>query len=66
LEINEWYLANEINVNGIIFWMEKKIIIQSIYREIMRNRKCIGGRPSFDVNLIIMIIEIKSVFVLDN
>jgi len=25
MEINEWYLVNEINMNGIIFLIEKKL-----------------------------------------
>jgi len=33
----------------------------------MGNQKCIGRKPSFNnINLIVMIIEIKSVFVSDN
>jgi len=52
-------------MSGIIFWIKKNIItiIQSIYKKIMGNQKCIAGRPSFNINLIIIIIEIKSVFV---
>jgi len=37
---NEWYLVNEININGIIFWIEKKIIIiiQAIYKETIESK----------------------------
>jgi len=34
IETNEWNLVSEININGIIFWIDKKIIIiiQFIYK----------------------------------
>jgi len=57
----EWLLIKEINMNGIIFWIEKKIkiIVQSIYIEIIDNQKCKGGSPNFNINLIFIIIKIK-------
>jgi len=48
-------------MNGIIFWIEKKIkiIVQFIYIEIIGSQKCKGGSPNFNINLIFIIIKIK-------
>jgi len=48
-------------MNGMNFWIEKKIkiIVQFIYIEITGNQKCKGGSPHFNINLIFIIIKIK-------
>jgi len=61
INIIEWLIISEIKINGIIFCREKKIkiIIQSIYIEIIANQKYDGGNPNLSISLKIIIIFVR-------
>jgi len=52
-------VRREMKINGIIFWIERKIVItvQSIYVEIIGNQKCEEDSPSFNINFKVIIID---------